>query len=306
MKKSPKKQSVIDCLIIGAGPAGLAAAIYLARFRRTFKLFDSNESRALLIPLSHNYPGFANGVSGPDLLVLLKSQLKPYHIEIINEKIEKLTIDDNEHFVASSIHSTVVASTVLLATGVEDIEPKLPNVENAIHRGLVRHCPICDAYEVIDKKIAVISSGKSGLGEALFLRHYSPHVTLLTQGKVTDFSKDEIQQLKDANIKLVENPILKIDMNENSIGALHFEQDVFYEFDTIYSALGCVKKNNLAINLGAKHKERELIVDEHQQTSIPGLYAAGDIVSGLNQICVAQSQAAIAATDIHNRCKASY
>jgi len=291
----------IDCLIIGAGPAGIAAAIYLARFRRKFMIFDCDESRALCIPRSHNYPAFLKGITGPDLLKRLKNQLKTYGIKIIREKINTLDLVASHQFIASSTNITVRAKNVLLATGVEDIEPSLPHIDHAVRRGLVRHCPICDGYEVIDKKIAIISQGKAGLGEALFMRHYSPDITFITEEKVTNYTKKELQQIQEAGIKLIEAPILQIDLKDERITALHFS-DAPYEFDTIYSALGSIKKSKLALDLGAAHKKGDIIVDAHQQTSIAGLYAAGDIVSGLNQICVAQGQAAIASVAIHNDC----
>ncbi len=292
-------EKTLDCLIIGAGPAGISAALYLLRFRRSIMIVDTNQSRALLIPRSHNYPGFLNGISGPVLLKRLKTQLESYSCKIQPILIDALKVNSKGLFIAND---KIKSRTVILATGVQDIEPKLPQIEEAIHRGLVRHCPICDAYEVIDKKIAILSNSNSGLNEAIFLRRYSPYVYLLTQGQSIDFTKEELQKIKDAKIKLIENPIVRIDMSKNRISAVYFSDQDKYTFDTIYSALGCKKHNTLALNLGASHEKGELIVDSDQQTSIPGLYAAGDIVSGLNQICVAQSQGAIAATSINKLC----
>lgn len=288
---------VFDCLIIGAGPAGVSAALYLLRFRRSIVLVDSGTSRALMIPKSHNYPAFKRGISGQELLKRLKVQLSVYKGSILPEYISSLELTSDGLFLANK---TLKSKTVILATGVEDVEPDLPEIEKAIFHGLVRHCPVCDAYEVINKKIAVISHGAHGIKEALFLRRYSADVTLLSQ-QVIKLSKAERLQIEQADIKLIEHPILKVDMSKKRITALHFRTGRLM-FDTIYSALGCHKNNMLAKKLGAKTKDGDLIVDEHQQTSIPRLYAAGDIVSGLNQICVAQGQGAIAASAINTYC----
>jgi thioredoxin reductase (NADPH) len=293
--------NILDCAIIGAGPAGITAAIYLQRFRRRAAIFDDNHSRAKLIPTSHNYPAMPSGISGKELLQRLSKQLSLYGGEIIAEKVNTITKDDNNIFIVTTANKETLAYNVILATGVIDIEPPLPNVTNAIKRGLVRHCPICDGYEVIDQKIGVIGHGAAGIKEALFLRTYSKNITLLTLGEEMALTNDQTQQLREATIKVIYEPLTTIEVVNEKIQTLCFNNNQSQKFDTIYSALGAKIRTDLAINLGATHLDNQcLIVDKHQQTSVPGFYAAGDIVSGLNQICVATAHGAIAATAIHN------
>jgi thioredoxin reductase len=111
-----------DCLIIGGGPAGLTAAVYLARYRRRIILFDGGDSRALLIPKSHNYPGFPEGVSGPELLQALRKQAQAYGVEMIGARITELR-RDGEGFTATSGRELIKARFVLLATGIVDESP---------------------------------------------------------------------------------------------------------------------------------------------------------------------------------------
>jgi thioredoxin reductase (NADPH) len=195
----------------------------------------------------------------------------------------------------------LIASHVILCTGVVDVEPPLPNALEAVRRGLVRQCPICDGYEMIDKKLVVIGRGAMGLGEALFLRTFTPDITLVTLGERLDLSPDNQRRMEEAGIRTVETPLAEISHEGDRIARLDFQDGASLGFDAIYSALGTHPRADLAAMLGVDlHADRRIITDGHQRTSIEGCYAAGDIVTGLNQIAVAMAQGEIAAVDIHN------
>ncbi|MBA2657343.1 MAG: NAD(P)/FAD-dependent oxidoreductase [Tatlockia sp.] len=290
-----------DCVIVGGGPAGITAAIYLARFRRNFVIFDTNHSCALKIPLSRNYPGFVHGITGKDILKKLKQQLNSYKIPLIYETVENIIQLDSGKFCVESKKGSVITKNILLATGVEDIEPDLPNIEKGIQQELIHHCPICDGYELINKKIVIIGKGKEGLKEALFIRNYTPHI-ILVDLENTHWSKYDLQKIKEASVRLVTNPINKMKLNSNAL-MIYLDEHKIIECDSLYCALGCKKNNALGEGLKAKQKKGLFVVNKDQQTSIPGVFAAGDIVSNVHQLCVAEGQAAIAATAIHNRCR---
>jgi thioredoxin reductase (NADPH) len=299
---------ILDCLIVGGGPAGLTTALYLARFKRQFRLVDSGSPRAAWIPTSHNIPVFAEGISGKEILARARTNLEQYGDCILPGMITGLR-KQPDRFIAllednRGSMRQIAARRVVLATGAVDVEPNLPNVPNAVQRGLVRYCPICDGYESRDRKIAVIGYGAHSIGEAVFIaRTYSRDVTLLTLGQHLELDPEQQGRLDEHGIKVVEAPVEALAMENDRISAVNVAGKE-YRFDVLYSALGLKYRSDLAIALGAEHDlSGSLIVDSHCQTTVKGLYAAGDIVRGLDQIVVGMGHAAVAATHIHNHCE---
>lgn len=304
----------VDCLVVGAGPAGLTAAVYLARFRRRTMLIDAGEPRAALIPRSHNCPGYPDGVTGPELLERMRTQADRCGVAILPGEVLSLAgACDGPGFAAEwrwagepSATRSCEAGAVLLATGVVDIEPRLARLERAIRQGYVRHCPICDGFEVLGERIGVIGFGSGALTEALFLRTYSDKVTLLTLGEPMDLTDEDRRRLEAADVAVIEEPIVELEVGDGKIRCLQTASGE-HRFDTLYSALGANVRSELALALGAAHDETgALSVDDHQRTSVPGLWAAGDVSSSLNQIAVAMGQAATAATAIHRALPPAY
>ncbi|NNM72738.1 NAD(P)/FAD-dependent oxidoreductase [Enterovirga aerilata] len=299
----------LDCLVVGAGPAGLAAALYLARFNRRFLLVDSGDPRAAWIPTSHNIPFFADGISGRDILGSQREHVGRYGGRILAGNVTAIEKSGGcfsaEIEPEAGSRRTVRARRVLLATGARDVEPDLPDLPDAVRRGLVRYCPICDGYEAAGKRIGVIGYGDRGLGEAVFVaRTYSRDVTLLTLGQGMDLDADERRRIAEHGIKVVHEPIASLDIEGDRIAATRTRSGHEHRFEVLYSALGLKPRSELAVALGAEHDETgALLVDDHNRTSVAGLYAAGGVVRGLDQVVVALGHAAIAATDIHNRCE---
>jgi thioredoxin reductase (NADPH) len=291
---------MLDCLIVGGGPAGLTAAIYLARFRRNARVVDSGSSRASLIPLSHNFPGFPEGISGRDLLQRLREQARRYGASLTSGDVQRIERTPGG-FLAQSGAKVIEARTVLLATGVVDIEPGLPNVNDAVRSGLVRHCPICDGFEVIDKKVAVIGRGLKGVNEARFIQHYTTDLVLFTLGVGHEITEEQRVSLETSGVVVVDEPLVEVCTEAGAIVGVTTQSGKTYRFDTLYSALGCNIRSELARGLGAKCDESgQIVVDDKLRTSVPNVYAVGDVANDLNQIAVAAGHAAIAATRIHN------
>ena len=293
----PVSQPDPEILIIGAGPAGLTAATYLARFRRRVLVADGGAPRACWIPLSHNLPGFPHGITGDAILKRMTEQAEEFEAVIEPGRVEALR-RDSSGFTARLNGREVRARAVLLATGVTDHHPDLPGVERAIERALVRICPICDGYEAIDKTVAIIGKDDGGVREAAFLRTYSDRVTLIHIGSSDALTTEA--ELRRLGVELVRASIDDVRLEGDRVTALCWG-GAFRVFDLVYSALGTSPNADLARGLDAAvGEDGRLTVDAHQATSVPGLYAAGDVVRGLNQIAVAGAEAALAATAIHN------
>ena len=295
-------EPILDCLIIGGGPAGLTAAIYLARFHLGILVVDGGKSRASWIPCTRNHAGYPEGISGTDLLERMREQACKYGAKVETEFVTKLERDESTGlFTATWGSGTAVARSVLLATGVTNRRPPMDEElhDDALARGLVRYCPICDGYEVTDKRIGVIGSDSHGVAEAVFIRSYTADVTLIAPDKAMRLKAEDSEKLREAGIECVDGPAQAVALDRNCIVVDTAEGH--YAFDSIYPALGSDTHTQLAEMVGATLSEGANIrVDSHQRTSVPGLYAAGDVVIGLDQISHAMGEGGVAATAIRN------
>ena len=287
-----------ECIVVGAGLAGLTAAIYLARYRRRLLVFDCGESRAALIPRSHNCPGFPDGIAGKQLLGRLREQLASYDVKVHRCRIEGLMRRAGGGFNVMADRARTT-TTVLLATGMQDVQPAIDNLRVALGTGHVRLCPVCDGYEVIDKVVAVYGPLEKALDKALFLRPYTAKLTVL----ITHAASLTARQAEQANaqgIRILRSPVADLTFHGDQVAA-ELVDGSRHTFEVLYPSLGSSVRSELATQVGAKCSSAGYIeTDAHQCTSIPGLYAAGDVVNELNQICVATGHAAIAATAIYN------
>jgi len=290
-----------DCIIVGAGPAGLTAAIYLARFHLSIRLFDSGSSRAALIPCTRNHAGFPEGISGRELLARMAEQAERYGAQRELARVTRIERADDGFRVRVEARE-FAARSVLVATGVINNRP--PGMADALHAealaaGLLRYCPICDGYEVTDKRVAVLGSGSHGTAEAVFLRGYTADLTLVAHDAEHALDAGCEARLAGSGIARVDGPCANF--------AIEGEQLAFdtgqgrLRFDSVYPALGSRVRSELAAEAGAvTSADGCLVVDSHQQTNVPGLFAAGDVVKGLDQISHAMGEGGVAATAIRN------
>lgn len=299
---APTKGEDVDCLVVGGGPAGLTAAIYLARFRRRLLLADAGHSRAALIPRTRNHPAFPEGVTGPELLARMRRQLDRFSLDaIVEADVEGLRCD-GDRIRARVGDATITASYVILATGVVDVQPPLPEPLRAVREGLIRHCAICDAYEMTNRPLAVLGATKKALGTAVFLTTYTRDIALCSLGEPFEFDADMREFAHAHAIALVDDRLAGVETMEEAGVALQFAGGRRLEVAALYPALGSQPRSALAADLGVRlHEDGRIAVDERQRTSHERCYAAGDIVTGLNQIGVAMAQGEVAAVDIHNR-----
>lgn len=289
------------CIIVGGGPAGLTAAIYLARFRLSVRLFDCGTSRAALIPCTHNHAGFPGGISGRELLARMRIQAEGFGTRCRTARVDRLERIEGA-FAVEAEGQRLEARTVLVATGVVNLAPRGldENLHNlALAEGLLRYCPICDGYEVTDRRVGVIGTGPHAVREALFLRSYTADVTLIAPDGAHALDPEHREQLDAAGIACFDGPCGGYAIADHRL-ALDIPQGRL-AFDSVYPALGSRVRSDLAAQAGAATSEDGcLLVDSHQRTNVPGLFAAGDVVKGLDQISHAMGEGGVAATTIRN------
>lgn len=296
----PDDSRPFDCLIVGGGPAGLTAAIYLARFHRRVLVVDKGEGRLRMIPRTRNHPGYPQGIGGTELLSDMREQATQFGATLLTGEVTALRRED-DLIMAETEHGTLAARTVLLATGVVNHRPPLDEDTHAeaLARGLLRYCPICDAFEQTGTRIGVLGGDRHALAEATFLRSYSRDITCVALSHV-DLTEDERAEADRAGIAVLDAPM----------SALHFEDGCVQvtladgnrvAFDTLYVALGSHTRNDLGTMLGTDLENGQCFkTDAQQRTSVSGVYAAGDAVEGLDQIGIAIGTGARAAVAIHN------
>jgi thioredoxin reductase (NADPH) len=295
----PPADNTYDCLIIGAGPAGLTAATYLARFRRNIVVLDAGQSRARWIPASHNCPGFPFGVAGNELLARYRTHAQKYGATIVETRITTLRKQDDD-FIASDGEREWRARHAILATGVVDRVPDMANVEDAIHGGVVRLCAVCDGYEARDEAIGVLAPAADALDHAEYLRTFSRRVAALVTDAPGVVDRALRERAERAGIAVYPAPA-RLSLSGNGCRADFANGDPLH-LDTLYPVLGADAQSGLGRALGARIDDGgELQVDKRMHTSVNGLYAIGDVVSGLNQISVAVGHAALAASTVHRR-----
>jgi thioredoxin reductase (NADPH) len=291
----------LDCLVVGGGAAGLTAAVYLARYRRRLLVVDAGDSRLAWIPKTRNVMGFPDGIRGTELWERLRQHAREYDVPMETARVDRLQRQADGLFIAEVNGRQVTARTVLLATGARDVTPDMPGLDAGLAAGNVRYCPICDGFETRQQRVAVLGRELHGLRESLFVAGFDNQVTWLTLGTQAAVPDADLARLREHDVRVADHAPRSIRCDPGEGIVVELLDGRVLEFDVMYPALGLVHACELATALGAQvHADGQLEVDDHLRTTVPGLWAAGDVAAGLNQIVVAAGHAAIAATTIHN------
>ena len=291
---------IYDCIVVGGGPGGLVSALYLGRFRRNVLLIDGGQSRARWIPKIRNLIGYAQGLTGPQLLKRLRKQVQQYpvafktgeaHIRRAKKGFE-VKVDKQKY----------LAKTVILATGIIDTQPALDNISYLRGLGLLGYCPICDGYDHAENKVALIVKNNSCFRKIRFISALCPQLVIIPVKKLK-FTTSVLKMAEKGNIEIAPSNLKKIDYHQPTRKLLiHLEETKKpVKVDFAYVALGVEFDKSAVQHLKGLRRTREGFIQtaSHQETSIPGLYAVGDCVNALAQVSVAIGQAALAATRIH-------
>ncbi|MGE0528131.1 MAG: NAD(P)/FAD-dependent oxidoreductase [Bdellovibrionales bacterium] len=294
------RAELYDCIVIGAGPGGLVSAIYLQRFRRKVLLVDGGEARVQRVPRIRNLVGYPGGISGSTLLRRLHRQLRNYGGQTLKGRAR--VSQAGRTFDVDVDGRILRARKIILATGMKDLEPNLDNLRNLTQKGLVGYCPVCDAFDHRDQRIALLVSDNHGLKKLSFMSGYSDKLIAVLM-KEFKISSARARDLQKRQVQIVQGPLLRVTEAPSGKGVqLHVPQGPAVSVDVAYVMMGTQVPRDAIGNLPRPRRCREgfLVVGAHQETSVPGLFAVGDCVGGLSQVSVAVGQAAIAATQVHN------
>jgi len=270
-----------DAIVVGGGPAGLSAALYLARYNRSVLVFDTGQGRSSHHQKNHNYLGFPDGIAIADLRELARRQLAPYpHVRFVDHVVTRLSGDAGTGFTAAGRDGERWhARVVVLATGVLDHFPHFPGWEKYVGRSMF-WCITCDGYENRDRDIVVVGHTDEAAGEALQLRGLTGKIRLLTNSGHHEISPRFRQRLDRARIPVIDDEIRSVEGTDGMMTAVLTGGGLRLKLESLFSIQGATPETTLARQLGVDLAPSGWIeVDTEQRTSVPGVYAAGDVTA---------------------------
>jgi len=294
-----KDQATWEVVVVGAGLAGLSAAIYLGRAKRRTLLIDAGGSLAVWEPDVQNYLGFPNGVSGEDLLKRGREQAARYEAEFTEDRIKEIRRQDGL-FVLKGKTVIYYAQRVLLATGLFHLPPEIPRVKECLGHSMF-FCKDCDGFRVQGKRIAIVGHNNEAVEYALGMLLYTACVVIVTNGKPPGWDEEHARWIKEYEIPFYTTSIVDVEtLEQGMIGKLVFKTGPGVVVDALFTTRGDIFHNDLAISLGAELDEDEQVkVDHCMRTTVPGLYAAGCVTPANCQMTIDAGQGAAAAQAIN-------
>jgi thioredoxin reductase len=290
-----------DCIVIGAGPAGLSASLFLARYLRRTLTFHHNSPRNEYAHGIHGFLGH-HGIRPEELLARGRDEVTTHGGLIIEACVNTVEKISSERFrvVAGAAQRTFEAKRLLLATGLRDLTPDCPGFRE-FYGSSVHHCPDCDGYEVKDKRVAVLARGDNSAAFTANLLTWTRHITLLTdESEISSQDRAKLARL-DVAVRTEAVVALEGDTSRQQLQRVLFAEGEPLECDALFFNLGTELATNFHETLGCRlDPECGLLwVDDTQQTSVEGVYAAGDITPRSQLAVVAAAEGAMAAIHIH-------
>jgi len=292
-----------DCIVIGAGPAGLSASLFLARYLRRTLTFHHNSPRNEYAHGVHGFLGH-HGIRPGELLARGRDEVTSHGGLIIEACVTAVEKVAPEHFRVTAGERVFEAQRLLLATGLRDLTPDCPGFRE-FYGWSVFHCPDCDGYEVKDKRVAVLAYDKNAAGFTENLLTWTRHITLLTDQR--ELSKDNEEKLAALDVAIRTDAVaaLEGDTSTKQLQRVVFAEGKPLECDALFFNLGTELATNFHETLACRlDPECGLLwVDDTQQTSVEGVYGAGDITPNSQLAVVAAAEGAMAAIHIHRSLK---
>ena len=278
---------MFDVIIIGSGPAGISAAIYLKRAKKNILIISNGKSALEKAEKIENYYGIES-ISGKELYEVGLEQAKRLQIPIEIDEVTNISFENN--FVVTTPNREYEAKNVIIATGTNRISPKIKGIKEFEGKG-VSYCAICDAFFYRNKDVAVIGNGNYAIHEAKQLKPVAKSVIILTDGK-------EMIQNRDAASFEVEETTKKECRGTSRIEEVEYENKNTKKIEGVFVAIGTASSADLAKKIGAVVKNNNIVVDDNMETTVKGLYACGDCTGGLLQVNKAVYEGAQAAMSI--------
>lgn len=288
-----------DVAIVGGGPAGLSAALWLARYLHSVVVIDSGDPRNWETRGINGIIG-SQGIRSPDLRKQGRADAASFGAAFIDDTVLKVQNVNAERFnLTLAKNGEVAARRLLLAIGIKDIWPRIEGLEQCY--GETAHvCPDCDGFETRNCKTVVVGAGRKAAGMALNLTTWTSHIVICTNGEPADMTQPALDKLKALNIPVIDTKVKHITSSEGEISCIHLEGGMQLDCQRLYFAIGQYPADDLGAQLKCKRDDDgHIVVDDSNHTSVLNVFAAGDIVPGPQLAIAAASDGAIAALAIH-------
>lgn len=287
-----------DAIIVGGGPAGLSAAMWLGRYRRRVLLFDAGEPRNEPAWAVHGYPGIVDP-SPLELRRRLQQQALGEGVESRAGEVVRIDGGKDEFEAHTAGGDSHAARRVVLAYGLRDYLPEIEGLDE-LYGTSVFHCPDCDGPSFADTRIGVIGWNRYGAKLALYLRHWSPQITLLTNGRQLDLDDEDARIVTASGITVVSERVSRVEGHGGNLTQAEFEDHDPLRLDAVFFHLGSEPRCELAEQLRCElDEDGYVVVDKGQETSNPGVHAVGDITGHPHLASIAAAEGVRAALAVH-------
>ena len=264
-----KVNNLFDAIVIGAGPAGISASIYLSRASKKVLVLYKPTSEVEKAIIIDNYYGFEDGIRGADLYNIGIKQAKRLGAIIKQEEVLDIELNIDGKFIVRSKENVYESLTLILATGTKKIRPNIKNIEKYEGKG-VSYCATCDAFFYRNKKVAVLGFDDYAILEANVLKNVCKDVIILTDGS-------------NSNLNSINKKIKSLEGKEK-LEYIVFDDDTKLEVDGLFIAMGSAGGADFAKKTGILMNGENIVVNDNMETNIKGLYACGNITGGLLQV----------------------
>lgn len=284
---------IYDCIIIGKGPAGITAGIYIKRANKNVLIIGKDGGALERAEKIENYYGVEK-ITGKELIQKGIKQAQTLGIEVVTDEVTGIgyVVEGQANYKVKTRNNEYLTKTIILATGASRKRPNIRGIQEYEGKG-VSYCAICDAFFYKNKDVAVLGEGDYAFAEASELLPVAKSVTLLTNGK----EPVENRSIEEEKLTINQREIVEF-RGDTTIKEVHFSDATKLEIQGVFIAIGTASSGDLAKKLGAMVENNQIVVNEKMQTNVPALYACGDCTGGLLQISKAVHEGTIAGLEV--------